>query len=37
VFPALPAELQVVFGDIAEVAREGLLPMGVAVGLAVIG
>ena len=36
VLPALSAELQVAFGDIATVAREGLLAMSVAVGLAVM-
>lgn len=34
--PALPAELQVAFGDIAAGARDGLLAMSVAVGLAVM-
>jgi len=36
VLPALSAELQLAFADVAELAREGLLAMSVAVGLAVM-
>ena len=36
VLPALSAELQLAFADVAELAREGLLAMSVAVGLRVM-